>query len=177
MTAKRSADLGFAADHDAPIAYLARVRDYYQALGYGAPYQWAHYAEVPFRRLTRPLSACRVAIVTTAAPYRPDQGDQGPSGPAGAGAAQRVGDDREVQGQDQEDHADRGHEPGERLDQDDHREVDKGEQARQGEGTPPRPAPARTDGLGLRLHRPSVPRGGAPRSQSQPDRSAMPSAS
>lgn len=86
MTAERSADLGFAADHDAPIAYLARVRDYYQALGYGAPYQWAHYAEVPFRRLTRPLSACRVAIVTTAAPYRPDQGDQGPGAPYNAAA-------------------------------------------------------------------------------------------
>ena len=36
MTPDRSTDLGFAAEHDAPIAYLARVREYYQALGYGA---------------------------------------------------------------------------------------------------------------------------------------------
>ena len=56
MTPDRSAELGFAAAHDAPIAYLARVRKYYQALGYGAPYEWAHYAEVPFRPLAKPLS-------------------------------------------------------------------------------------------------------------------------
>jgi D-proline reductase (dithiol) PrdB len=86
MTPDRSAELGFAAGHDAPIAYLARVRDYYQALGYGAPYEWAHYAEVPFRRLAQPLSTSRVAIVTTAAPYRPEQGDQGPGAPYNAGA-------------------------------------------------------------------------------------------
>ena len=86
MTPDRSAELGFAAGHDAPIAYLARVRDYYQALGYGAPYEWAHYAEVPFRRLAQPLSTSRVAIVTTAAPYRPEQGDQGPGAPYNAAA-------------------------------------------------------------------------------------------
>jgi hypothetical protein len=86
MTPDPSAALGFAAEHDAPIAYLARVREYYQALGYGAPYQWAHYAEVPYRRLAKPLSACRVVIVTTAAPYRPDKGDQGPGAPYNAGA-------------------------------------------------------------------------------------------
>ena len=86
MTPDRSTDLGFAAEHDAPIAYLARVREYYQALGYGAPYEWAHYAEVPYRPLTRPLAACRVAIVTTAAPYQPDKGDQGPGAPYNAGA-------------------------------------------------------------------------------------------
>jgi len=75
------ADLGFAADHDAPIPYLPRVRDYYQALGYGAAYRWAHYAEVPFHPLGKPLAECRVALITTAAPYRPDRGDQGPGAP------------------------------------------------------------------------------------------------
>ncbi len=55
-------------DDDAPISYLRRVREYYQALGYGAPYEWAHRADVPFVRPRRPLSACRVAIVTTASP-------------------------------------------------------------------------------------------------------------
>ena len=86
MTPDRSGDLGFAAGHDAPIDYLARVREYYQALGYGAPYEWAHYAEVPYRPLAESLSACRVAIVTTAAPFRPDRGDQGPGAPYNAGA-------------------------------------------------------------------------------------------
>jgi hypothetical protein len=71
-------EFGFAPTHDQPIPYLQRVRTYYQALGYGAPYEWAHYAEVPFRRLSKPLATCRVAIVTTAAPYQPDKGDQGP---------------------------------------------------------------------------------------------------
>jgi D-proline reductase (dithiol) PrdB len=86
MTTERFADLGFAATHDAPIPYLQRVREYYQALGYGAPYEWAHYADVPFRPLARPLSTCRVAIVTTAAPYQPGKGDQGPGAPYNAGA-------------------------------------------------------------------------------------------
>jgi D-proline reductase (dithiol) PrdB len=86
MTTDRVADFGFAAPHDVPIPYLQRVRNYYQALGYGAPYEWAHYREVPFRRLDMPLSACRVALVTTAAPYQPDKGDQGPGAPYNAAA-------------------------------------------------------------------------------------------
>ncbi len=77
---------GFAADYDAPIPYLQRVRDYYQGLGYGAPYRWAHYAEVPFRPLGKPLAECRVALITTAAPYRPEKGDQGPGAPYNAAA-------------------------------------------------------------------------------------------
>jgi hypothetical protein len=81
MTDERSRDFGFAPPHDAPIPYLQRIRDYYQGLGYGAPYEWAHYSEVPFRRLGKPLSESRVAIVTTAAPYQPGKGDQGPGAP------------------------------------------------------------------------------------------------
>ena len=77
---------GFAAAHDVPIPYLERIRDYYQALGYGAAYGWAHYAEVPFHPLHTALSRCRVALVTTAAPYRPDKGDQGPGAPYNARA-------------------------------------------------------------------------------------------
>jgi D-proline reductase (dithiol) PrdB len=73
-------------DDDVPIAYLQRTRSYYAALGYGAPYCWAHFAAVPFQRLPRPLAACRVALVTTAAPYQPDMGDQGPGAPYNAAA-------------------------------------------------------------------------------------------
>ena len=72
---------GFAPELDAPIAYVQRIRYYYLALGYGAPYRWAHYAEVPFQPLTKPLSECRVALITTAAPYQPGKGEQGPGAP------------------------------------------------------------------------------------------------
>jgi len=78
MTSARRGDFGFAAAHDAPIPYLKRTREYYAALGYGAPYEWAHYSEVPFRPLQKPLSRSRVALITTAAPYQPGKGDQGP---------------------------------------------------------------------------------------------------
>lgn len=81
-----SDDFGFAPPHDAPIPYLQRIRTYYAALGYGAPYLWAHYAAVPFQPLARPLAETRVALVTTAAPFQPDRGDQGPGAPYNADA-------------------------------------------------------------------------------------------
>ena len=75
-----------APDHDAPIPYMQRTRDYYLTLGYGNPYRWAHYAEVPFTPLTKSLSQCRIGLVTTAAPYQPGKGDQGPGAPYNGGA-------------------------------------------------------------------------------------------
>ena len=69
-----------------PIAYLPRIRSYYQALGYGEPYEWAQFEDVPFTPLSKPLKDCKVAIVTTAAPYQPDKGDQGPGAPYNAAA-------------------------------------------------------------------------------------------
>jgi hypothetical protein len=77
---------GATAAHSAPIPYLERIKAYYSALGYGAPYAWAHYARVPFQRLRKPLAECRIALVTTAAPYQPDKGDQGPGAPYNAAA-------------------------------------------------------------------------------------------
>ncbi|WP_119390102.1 glycine/sarcosine/betaine reductase selenoprotein B family protein [Taklimakanibacter lacteus] len=85
-TDERNRDFGFADPLDAPIPYLQRIRDYYSGLGYGAPYQWAHYADVPFTRLARPLRESRIALITTAAPYQPDKGDQGPGAPYNAAA-------------------------------------------------------------------------------------------
>ncbi len=73
-------------EDDAPIAYLQRVRRYYRALGYGAPYEWAHFDDVPFAPLRKPLRESRVALVTTAAPYRPESGEQGPGAPYNAAA-------------------------------------------------------------------------------------------
>ena len=67
--------------HDAPIPYLRRVRDYYLALGYRAPYEWARHDDVPFRRLHKPVAQSRIAIVTTAAPFQAGKGDQGPGAP------------------------------------------------------------------------------------------------
>jgi D-proline reductase (dithiol) PrdB len=78
---KQDEDFGFAPDHDAPLPYRQRIREYYQALGYGKPYQWAHYAEVPFTPLKKPLKDCRVAVITTSAPYKEGAGDQGPGAP------------------------------------------------------------------------------------------------
>jgi D-proline reductase (dithiol) PrdB len=86
MTSERGRQFDFAVAHDAPIPYLQRIRDYYQALGYGAPYEWAHYSEVPFRPLDKPLCRSRITIITTAAPYQPDKGDQGPRAPYNAAA-------------------------------------------------------------------------------------------
>ena len=71
-------NFGFAEKHDVPIPYLHRITTYYQTLGYGKPYRWAQYTDVPFTTLKKPLSESRVALVTTAAPYQPGKGDQGP---------------------------------------------------------------------------------------------------
>ena len=76
-TDDRRTAFGFADAEDVPIPYLRRTRDYYSALGY-SPYEWAHYAEVPFTPLAKPLRQCRIVLITTAAPYQPDKGDQGP---------------------------------------------------------------------------------------------------
>ncbi len=61
-----------------PLNYIERIREYYRVLGYGAPYQWAHFDEVPFAPLKKPLAQSTIGIVTTAAHYRADRGDQGP---------------------------------------------------------------------------------------------------
>ena len=64
--------------HAAPIPYMQRTRDWYLALGYGNPYRYAHFEEVPFQPLAKPLADCVVTLVTTAAPYQPGKGPQGP---------------------------------------------------------------------------------------------------
>ena len=86
MTVPSDDQLGFAPDDDAPIAYMARTREYYAAIGYTTPYRWAHYADAPFQPLRKPLQQSRVAIVTTAAPFDPLKGDQGPGAKYNGGA-------------------------------------------------------------------------------------------
>jgi len=79
-------DTDFVDRSEAPIDYMRRTRDWYLALGYDNPYQWAHFEDVPFHRLSKPLSRSRVALITTAAPYQPGKGDQGPGAPYNAQA-------------------------------------------------------------------------------------------
>ena len=74
-------------DDDLPIRYIERTHRWYAALGYEAPYRYAQHEAVPFAPLGRRLAEARVALLTTAAPYRPELGDQGPGAPYNALAA------------------------------------------------------------------------------------------
>jgi D-proline reductase (dithiol) PrdB len=47
------------------VSYMDRSREYYAAQGYAKPYAWAHFDDVPFTPLQKPLSECRVGLVTT----------------------------------------------------------------------------------------------------------------
>jgi D-proline reductase (dithiol) PrdB len=73
-------------DWDAPVPYIRRTHDWYNALGYGNPYRYAHFEQVPFARLSQPLAESRIALLTTAAPYQPDKGPQGAGAPYNAAA-------------------------------------------------------------------------------------------
>jgi len=68
------------------LLYLPRIRDYYTALGYPAPYAWVRYDSVPFTPLAKPLRAARIAIVTTATRHDPAKGEQGPGAAYNGGA-------------------------------------------------------------------------------------------
>jgi hypothetical protein len=86
MAAPSEEQSGFAPDDDAPIPYMARTREYYQAIGYTTPYRWAHYVDAPFQPLRKLLRESRITIVTTAAPFDPAKGDQGPGAKYNGGA-------------------------------------------------------------------------------------------
>lgn len=86
MTFEADDVLGFAPLEDQPVPYMARTRDWYLALGFDNPYQWAHYTDAPFHPLPRPLAQCCVTLITTAAPYQPDKGPQGPGAPYNSSA-------------------------------------------------------------------------------------------
>jgi len=73
-------------DAAGPILYSERTRKWYDALGYAEPYRWARFDEVPFTPMRTRLAKATVAIVTTAAPYRPEKGEQGPGAPYNAAA-------------------------------------------------------------------------------------------
>ena len=47
------------------VSYMDRSREYYAAQGFTQPYAWAHYRDVPFAPLRKPLSQSRIGLVTT----------------------------------------------------------------------------------------------------------------
>jgi hypothetical protein len=65
---------------------MERTHAWYRALGYGDPYRYSHFQDVPFLPLAKPLRDCVLTLVTTAAPYQPGKGPQGPGAPYNAAA-------------------------------------------------------------------------------------------
>lgn len=55
------------------VSYIDKSREYYLAQGDDNPYRWAHFDDVPFTPLAKPLSECCVALITTAAHAGPTQ--------------------------------------------------------------------------------------------------------
>src|SRR3989442_7853662 len=88
MPRSEDSPMAFAPEHDVPIPYMQRTRDYYLKLGYGA-YRWAHFYEVPFTPLLERLAQSRLALITTAAPYPSGLGEQGAVAPYEAAAQVR----------------------------------------------------------------------------------------
>ena len=82
----KALELTFAPELDQPIRYMERTRSYYLGLGYDNPYIWAHYIEVPFKPLQKPLNQSVLGLITTAVPYDPNKGLQGPGAPYNAAA-------------------------------------------------------------------------------------------
>jgi hypothetical protein len=52
--------------HRSFLSYIDRTREFYCAQGYPKAYAWSRHDEVPFIPLPKPLSECRVGLVTTA---------------------------------------------------------------------------------------------------------------
>ena len=82
----KTSELVFAPEQDQPVRYMERTRSYYLGLGYDNPYVWAHYIDVPFSPIKKPLSQSVLGLITTAVPYDPDKGPQGPGAPYNAAA-------------------------------------------------------------------------------------------
>ena len=79
-------ELIFAPERDQPIRYIERTRSYYLGLGYENPYVWAHYIDVPFTPLKKPLAQSVLGLITTAVPHDPSKGPQGQGAPYNAAA-------------------------------------------------------------------------------------------
>jgi len=82
----KTSELVFALEQDQPVRYMERTRSYYLGLGYENPYVWAHYGDVPFSPLQKPLAQSVLGLITTAVPYDPNKGDQSQGAPYNAAA-------------------------------------------------------------------------------------------
>lgn len=82
----KNSELLFAPELDQPVRYIERTRNYYLGLGYATPYVWAHYIDVPFTALHKPLNQSILGLVTTAVPFDASKGPQGPGAPYNAAA-------------------------------------------------------------------------------------------
>lgn len=82
----KHSELLFAPELDQPVRYIERTRNYYLGLGYETPYVWAHYIDVPFTPLQKPLNQSTLGLVTTAVPFDASKGPQGPGAPYNAAA-------------------------------------------------------------------------------------------
>jgi len=47
------------------VRYIDKTREYYRGEGYDKPYRWAHFDDIPFTPLVKPLAECRVGLITT----------------------------------------------------------------------------------------------------------------
>jgi glycine/betaine/sarcosine/D-proline reductase family selenoprotein B len=47
------------------VKYIDKTRAYYASQGYKEPYRWAQHEDVPFAKLSKPLSECTVALIST----------------------------------------------------------------------------------------------------------------
>ncbi|MDY6881475.1 MAG: hypothetical protein V2J25_05015 [Desulfatiglans sp.] len=47
------------------VRYIDKTREYYLSEGYDNPYKWAHFDDVPFAELKKPLSECCLTLVST----------------------------------------------------------------------------------------------------------------
>ena len=79
-------ELIFAPEQDQPVRYIERTRSYYLGLGYENPYVWAHYQDVPFSPLKKPLDQSVLGLITTAVQYDPEKGTQSRGAPYNAAA-------------------------------------------------------------------------------------------
>ncbi|MBU3625170.1 glycine reductase [Polynucleobacter sp. JS-Safj-400b-B2] len=82
----KTSEFTFAPEQDQPVRYMERTRSYYLGLGYENPYVWAHYIDVPFTPLRKPLTQSVIGLITTAVPYDPDKGAQGQGAPYNSAA-------------------------------------------------------------------------------------------
>jgi D-proline reductase (dithiol) PrdB len=82
----KHSELQFARELDQAVRYIERTRNYYLGLGYETPYVWAHYIDVPFAPLKKPLHQSTLGLVTTAVPFDASKGPQGPGATYNANA-------------------------------------------------------------------------------------------